>query len=63
MNCSSELVEEQEVKSIWRTCQSVIRPYRQKTAGNDSEERMGLVMKEKDVAGLQRIAELQRAPM
>ncbi|MDE5612049.1 MAG: phosphoribosylformylglycinamidine synthase, partial [Odoribacter sp.] len=31
--------------------------------GNESQERMGLVMKEKDVAELQRIADRERAPM
>ena len=31
--------------------------------GNESQERMGLVMKEKDVAELKRIADRERAPM
>ncbi len=31
--------------------------------GNESQERMGLVMKEKDIPTLQRIAERERAPM
>ena len=31
--------------------------------GNESQERMGLVMKEKDVATLQKISDRERAPM
>jgi phosphoribosylformylglycinamidine synthase len=32
-------------------------------AGNESQERMGLVMKEKDIEGLQRVADRERSPM
>ena len=32
-------------------------------AGNESQERMGLLMKEEDVARVQRIADRERSPM
>ncbi len=64
LNCLSELVEETGGK-IHMENLPVGDPTlsAKEIVGNESQERMGLVMKEKDVAGLQRIAERERAPM
>lgn len=64
LNCLSELVEEtgglihMEELPVGDPTLSA-----KEIVGNESQERMGLVMKEKDVAMLQRIAERERAPM
>ena len=64
LNCLSELVEEtggvihMEKLPVGDPTLSA-----KEIVGNESQERMGLVMKEKDVAVLQRVAERERAPM
>jgi len=64
LNCLSELVEETgglihlEKLPVGDPTLSD-----KEIVGNESQERMGLVMKEKDVAILQRVAERERAPM
>ena len=64
LNCLSELVEEtgglihMEELPVGDPTLSA-----KEIVGNESQERMGLVMKEKDVAMLQRIADRERAPM
>lgn len=64
LNCLSELVEEtggmihMEKLPVGDPTLSA-----KEIVGNESQERMGLVMKEKDVAELQRIADRERAPM
>lgn len=64
LNCLSELVEETggmihiEKLPVGDPTLSA-----KEIVGNESQERMGLVMKEKDVAMLQRVAERERAPM
>ena len=64
MNCLSELVEETgglihlEKLPVGDPTLSD-----KEIVGNESQERMGLVMKEKDVATLQRVADRERAPM
>lgn len=64
MNCLSELVEETGGK-IHMENLPVGDPTlsAKEIVGNESQERMGLVMKEKDVAELKRIADRERAPM
>ena len=64
LNCLSELVEETGGK-IHMENLPVGDPTlsAKEIVGNESQERMGLVMKEKDVAELQRVAERERAPM
>lgn len=64
LNCLSELVEETGGK-IHMEKLPVGDPTlsAKEIVGNESQERMGLVMKEKDVATLQKIAERERAPM
>ncbi len=64
LNCLSELVEETGGK-IQMEKLPVGDPTlsAKEIVGNESQERMGLVMKEKDVAELQRIADRERAPM
>lgn len=64
LNCLSELVEETgglihlEKLPVGDPTLSD-----KEIVGNESQERMGLVMKEKDVAILQRVADRERAPM
>ncbi|MEG2227721.1 MAG: phosphoribosylformylglycinamidine synthase [Odoribacter sp.] len=64
LNCLSELVEETggmihlEKLPVGDPTLSA-----KEIVGNESQERMGLVMKKKDVATLQRIADRERAPM
>lgn len=64
LNCLSELVEEtggmihMEKLPVGDPTLSA-----KEIVGNESQERMGLVMKEKDVATLQHVAERERAPM
>lgn len=64
LNCLSELVEEtggrihMEKLPIGDPTLSA-----KEIVGNESQERMGLVMKEEDVAVLQRVADRERAPM
>ena len=64
LNCLSELVEETggsiEIKKLpvgdpTLSAKEII--------GNESQERMGLVIKEKDISLLKRVAERERAPM
>lgn len=64
LNCLSELVEETGGK-IHMEKLPVGDPTlsAKEIVGNESQERMGLVMKEKDVATMQRIADRERAPM
>lgn len=64
LNCLSELVEETGGK-IHMENLPIGDPTlsAKEIVGNESQERMGLVMKEKDVATLQRIADRERAPM
>lgn len=64
LNCLSELVEETGGK-IHMEKLPVGDPTlsAKEIVGNESQERMGLVMKEKDVAVLQKIADRERAPM
>jgi phosphoribosylformylglycinamidine synthase len=64
LNCLSELVEETGGE-IDITKLPIGDPTlsAKEIAGNESQERMGLVMKEKDLDILQRIAERERAPM
>ncbi len=64
LNCLSELVEETGGK-IHMEKLPVGDPTlsAKEIVGNESQERMGLVMKEKDVATLQKISERERAPM
>ena len=64
LNCLSELVEEtggrihMEKLPVGDPTLSA-----KEIVGNESQERMGLVMKEKDVATLQKISDRERAPM
>lgn len=64
LNCLSELVEEtggrihMEKLPVGDPTLSA-----KEIVGNESQERMGLVMKEEDVATLQKIADRERAPM
>ncbi len=64
LNCLSELVEETGGK-IHMEKLPVGDPTlsAKEIVGNESQERMGLVMKEKDVATLQKISDRERAPM
>lgn len=64
LNCLSELVEETGGK-IHMENLPIGDPTlsAKEIVGNESQERMGLVMKKEDVATLQRIAERERAPM
>lgn len=64
LNCLSELVEETGGK-IDMSQLPVGDPTlsAKEIVGNESQERMGLVMKQKDVDLLQRIADRERAPM
>jgi len=63
LNCLSELVEESG-GTIDISCLPVGDPTlsAKEIIGNESQERMGLVMKSKDVDELSRIAERERAP-
>jgi phosphoribosylformylglycinamidine synthase len=64
LNCLSELVEETgghidlDALPVGDTTLSA-----KETIGNESQERMGLVIKEKDIAFLNRVAERERSPM
>lgn len=64
LNCLSELIEETggeiDVRSLPVGDPTLSD---KEIAGNESQERMGLVMKEKDTAFLKRVAERERAPM
>lgn len=64
LNCLSELVEETggtiDVKKLPVGDPTLSD---KEIIGNESQERMGLVLKEKDIAYLQRVAERERAPM
>jgi phosphoribosylformylglycinamidine synthase len=64
LNCLSELVEETG-GTIHLDQLPVGDPTlsAKEIAGNESQERMGLVMKEKDVAFLRKVAERERSPM
>lgn len=64
LNCLSELVEETGGK-IHMEKLPVGDPTlsAKEIVGNESQERMGLVMKEEDVVTLQKIADRERAPM
>ncbi len=64
LNCLSELVEETG-GTIDMTALPIGDPTLsdKEIAGNESQERMGLVMKEKDIDTLKRIADRERAPM
>lgn len=64
LNCLSELVEETG-GTIYLDKLPVGDPTlsAKEIAGNESQERMGLVMKEKDLEALKRVAERERAPM
>lgn len=64
LNCLSELVEETGGK-IHMEKLPVGDPTlsAKEIVGNESQERMGLVMKEKDVSTLQKISDRERAPM
>ena len=64
LNCLSELVEATGGR-IDISCLPVGDPSlsAKEIAGNESQERMGLLLKEKDVETLRRIAERERAPM
>ena len=63
-NCLSELVEEAGGR-IDLSCLPIGDPTLsdREIAGNESQERMGLVLKEKDVETLRLIAQRERAPM
>lgn len=64
LNCLSELVEETGGKIHMENlpvCDPTLSA--KEIVGNESQERMGLVMKEKDVAALKRVADRERAPM
>lgn len=64
LNCLSELVEETGGKIDTAKLPVGDPTLSQKEiVGNESQERMGLVMKEEDVARLQRIADRERSPM
>lgn len=64
LNCLSELVEATGGKIEVRKLPIGDPTLSAKEiAGNESQERMGLVMKEKDIAHLQKIADRERAPM
>lgn len=64
LNCLSELVEETGgMIHIEKLPVGDLTLSAKEIVGNESQERMGLVMKEKDVAMLQRVAERERAPM
>jgi len=64
LNCLSELVEETggiiEVRKLPIGDPTLSA---KEIAGNESQERMGLVLKEKDIEHLKKIAERERAPM
>ena len=64
LNCLSELVEATGGR-IDMSCLPVGDPSlsAKEIAGNESQERMGLILKEKDVETLRRIAGRERAPM
>ncbi len=64
LNCLSELVEETGgVIHIEKLPVGDPTLSAKEIVGNESQERMGLVMKEEDVAVLQKIADRERAPM
>lgn len=64
LNCLSELVEETGGKiSMEKLPVGDPTLSAKEIVGNESQERMGLVMKAKDVEKLQRIANRERAPM
>ena len=64
LNCLSELVEETGgVVHIEKLPVGDPTLSAKEIVGNESQERMGLVMKEEDVATLQRVADRERAPM
>ncbi len=64
LNCLSELVEETGGKiDLDKLPVGDPTLSAKEIVGNESQERMGLVMKEKDVALLQRISDRERAPM
>ncbi|MCL3781261.1 phosphoribosylformylglycinamidine synthase [Prolixibacteraceae bacterium JC049] len=64
LNCLSELVEDTGGKIDTAKLPVGDPTLSQKEiVGNESQERMGLVMHEKDVARLQRIADRERSPM
>ena len=64
LNCLSELVEETggsiDIKQLPVGDPTLSD---KEIIGNESQERMGLVMKEKDLAYLQKVAQRERAPM
>ena len=64
LNCLSELVEVTGGR-IDMSCLPIGDPSlsAKEIVGNESQERMGLLMKEKDVETLRRVAERERAPM
>ncbi|MDR0796441.1 MAG: phosphoribosylformylglycinamidine synthase [Tannerella sp.] len=64
LNCISELVEATGGK-VDMSCLPVGDPTlsAKEIVGNESQERMGLILKEKDVDTLRRAAERERAPM
>jgi len=64
LNCLSELVEDAGGK-IDMSCLPIGDPTLsdKEIVGNESQERMGLVLKEKDIETLRRIAQRERAPM
>ena len=64
LNCLSELVEATGGR-IDMNCLPIGDPTLsdKEIVGNESQERMGLILKEKDVDTLRRIAERERAPM
>ncbi|GHV64070.1 phosphoribosylformylglycinamidine synthase [Bacteroidia bacterium] len=64
LNCLSELVEETGgVIHLDKLPVGDPTLSAKEMVGNESQERMGLVMKEKDVAILQKVADRERAPM
>ncbi len=64
LNCLSELVEETGgMVHIEKLPVGDPTLSAKEIVGNESQERMGLVMKEEDVATLQRVADRERAPM
>ncbi len=64
LNCLSELVEETGGKIEVRKLPIGDPTLSAKeVAGNESQERMGLILKEKDIAHLKTIADRERAPM
>ncbi len=64
LNCLSELVEETGgTININKLPIGDPTLSAKEIVGNESQERIGLVIKEKDIAPLQRIAERERAPM